>query len=83
MTGVCLIIQGTLTIETSFQHHSDITNGRIIDLLGRDSNSETQWQGVDSETKLFIIINCWVCQRWPRIQFDSCIPNGIVQITLE
>ncbi len=32
--SVCLTIQGTLDNSNSFQHHSDITNCRNIDLLG-------------------------------------------------
>ncbi len=30
-------------------HHSDITNGRNIDLLGGDSDSNSSWQGDDSD----------------------------------
>ncbi len=41
MTAVHLTIQGTLTTACSFQHHSDIKNGRSIDLLGRDSDIES------------------------------------------
>ncbi len=33
MTGGCLIIHGTLDNSSSFQHHSDITNGRNADHL--------------------------------------------------
>ncbi len=39
--------------SNSFQHHSDITNGRNIDLLGGDSDSESQWQGGDSDRQTF------------------------------
>ncbi len=33
----------------SFRHHSDITNGRNIDLLGGVSYSNNKWQGGDSD----------------------------------
>ncbi len=33
----------------SLWHHSHITNGRNIDLLGGDSDSNSSWQGEDSD----------------------------------
>ncbi len=33
----------------SLWHHSDITNGRNIDLLGGDSETNSSWQGEDSD----------------------------------
>ncbi len=40
MIGGCLIIIGDSDNSNSFGHHSYITNGRNIDLLGGDSDSE-------------------------------------------
>ncbi len=37
----------------SFQHHSDIINGRNIDLLRGDSDSESKWQEGDSDRQTF------------------------------
>ncbi len=36
-----------------FQHLSGITNGRNIDHLERDSDSENSWQGDDADGETF------------------------------
>ncbi len=38
-----------------FQHHSDITNGRNINLFSGDSNGESSWHGRDSDRDIFSV----------------------------
>ncbi len=46
--------------NSSFQHHSDIANGRNIDLLGGESESESSYQDGDSDTETFSVRFPWV-----------------------
>lgn len=46
-----------------FWHYSNTTNGRIIDLSSGDSDSETSWQGGDSDRETFLVawFFRWTC----------------------
>ncbi len=46
--------------SSSFRYHSDITNGRNIDLLGGDSVSDSSWQGEDSDWQTVSVRIPWV-----------------------
>ncbi len=75
MTGVCLTIY-----MDSFRHHSDITNGRNIDLIGADSNSENLWQGGGSDRQTCSPSECFGSALGHIIHSDTCIImyNGII-----
>ncbi len=45
--------------NSAFQY-SDITNGRNVHLLGGDSDSESSWQGGNSERNIFCVRIPWV-----------------------
>ncbi len=49
--------------SSSFRYHSDITNGRNIDLLGGDSDSDSEWQGEDSDRQPIYVRIPWVSLR--------------------
>ncbi len=57
----------------SFWQYSDITNGRNIDLLGGNADSESQWQGGDSDQQTFSPSETLGQPEAPRIHFDKCI----------
>ncbi len=57
----------------SFQHHSDITNDRHIDLYGRETDSESKWQGGVLTDKRFLHQIPWVSPGAHRIHIDTCI----------
>ncbi len=59
----------------SLRHHSDITNDRNIDLLGRDSDSNSSWQGEYSDRQT-ISPSEFFGSAWghpPMTHFDMCI----------
>ncbi len=57
-----------------FWRSVDITNGRNIDLLVGESDSESQWQVWDSDQQTFSHQNPWVNlpTSSPRVHFDRC-----------
>ncbi len=58
------MIQGTLENSNFYRHHFDITNGRNIDLLDGDFDSESLWQGGDSDKNVSTSSEYPLFLRW-------------------